>query len=145
MEREINNKIFTKLYLKIKVRGKEISDIIFCKKETTWKKRSIDYSKCEYLLHKNSNSNENMLFLSKTDKTIWKPPLSKSIPPLPPPPLSTKPPISEQFFMTSLFVQISKTRYPSLILGGRELWSYTWLLVLYIPRESLFISTQFLS
>ena len=81
MEREINNKIFTKLYLKIKVRGKEISDIIFCKKETTWKKRSIDYSKCEYLLHKNSNSNENMLFLRKTDKTIWKPPLSKSIPP----------------------------------------------------------------
>ena len=26
------------------------------------------------------------------------------------------------FFMTPLFVQISKTRYPPLILGGRKLW-----------------------
>ena len=53
MEMEINNKIFTKLYLKLRVRGKEISwYIIFQWKETTWKNRSIDYSKCEYLLDK---------------------------------------------------------------------------------------------
>ena len=44
------------------------------KRQTTWKNRSIDYSECEYLPDKNSNSNENMLFLRKTDETIWKPP-----------------------------------------------------------------------
>ena len=54
--------------------------------------RAIDYSKCDYLPDKNSNSNENMLFLRKTDETIWKPPLLRQ------PPLSTNPPISEQFF-----------------------------------------------
>ena len=38
-----------------------------------------------------------------------------------PPPLSTNPPISEQFVHDPLFVQISKTRYPPpLILGGEE-------------------------
>ena len=41
------------------------------------------------------------LFLTKTDETIWKHSLSKRTPPL-----STKPHISEQFFMTPLFVQI---------------------------------------
>ena len=60
MEININIKIFTKI---------------------PWKNRSIDYSKCEYLPDKNSNSNENMLFLRKTDETIWKPPLSKRTPP----------------------------------------------------------------
>ena len=30
--------------------------------------------KCEYLPDKNSNSNENMFFLRKTDETIWNPP-----------------------------------------------------------------------
>ena len=53
MEININIKIFTKI---------------------PWKNRSIDYSKCEYLPDKNSNSNENMLFLRKTDETTWKPP-----------------------------------------------------------------------
>ena len=43
-----------------------------------WKNRSIDYSKCEYLPDKKkySNSNESMLFLKKTDETIWTPPSS---------------------------------------------------------------------
>ena len=68
----INHKIFTKLYLKIRVRGKEIS--FSSKKQTTWKKRAIDYSKCEYLPDKNSDSKKNLLFLRKTDETIWKPP-----------------------------------------------------------------------
>ena len=36
--------------------------------------RSIDYSKCEYLPDENSNSNENMLSLRKTDETNWNPP-----------------------------------------------------------------------
>ena len=53
----INNKIFTKLYLKIGVRGKQISYY-----------------------------NENMLFLRKTDETIWKSPLSKRTPPFQPTP-----------------------------------------------------------
>ena len=53
----------------------------------------MDYSKCEYLPNKNSDSNENMLFLKKTDGLEI--PLSKSThSPL----LSTNPPISEQFF-----------------------------------------------
>ena len=43
------------------------------------KEQSIDYSKREYLPDKNSSSNENMLFLRKTDETIWKLPFSKSI------------------------------------------------------------------
>ena len=44
--------------------------------------RSIDYNKCEYLPDKKkySSSNENMLFLRKTHKTIWKPSLSKRNP-----------------------------------------------------------------
>ena len=49
MEININNKILTK---------------------TTWKNRSIDYNKSEYLPDKNSNSNETKLFLRKTDETI---------------------------------------------------------------------------
>ena len=50
-----------------------------------------------------------MLFLRKTDEAIWKSPLSRSTPP-----------ISQQFVHDPLFVQISKTRYPPLILGGEE-------------------------
>ena len=42
---------------------------------------------------KYSNSNENILFCRKTDKTIWKPPFQLS-----------------SFFMTYLFVQFLKTR-----------------------------------
>ena len=49
----------------------------------------------------------------KTDETIWEAPLSKR----PPPPL-----FLSNFFMTTLFVQILKTRTSSpLILGGRKL------------------------
>ena len=36
------------------------------------------------------------------------------------PPPSTNPPISEQFFMTPLFAQISKTRNPPNFRGGEE-------------------------
>ena len=55
--------------------------------------KSIDYSKCEYLPDKRySNSNGNMLFLRKSDETIWKPPFLRE------PPLSTNRLISEQFF-----------------------------------------------
>ena len=75
--------------------------------------RATDYSKCEYLPDKNSNSNENMFFLRKTDETIWRLPL----PFLRDLPLSTNPLFLSNFFMTRLFVQILKT--PSLlILGG---------------------------
>ena len=37
---------------------------------------------CEYLSDKKkySNSNENMLFLKKTDETIWKPPFLRKLP-----------------------------------------------------------------
>ena len=47
------------------------------------KNRSIDYNKHEYLPDKKNPIvyNENMLFLTKTDEKIWKPPLSKIIPP----------------------------------------------------------------
>ena len=78
----INYKIFTKLYLKIRVRGKEISYAIF-QYQVNHMKEKLDYSKCEYSPDKNSNSNENMLFLRKTDETIWKPPspFSKRTPP----------------------------------------------------------------
>ena len=47
----INNKIFTKFFLKIRVRGKEISHNISVssRKQTTWNNRSTDYSKSENL------------------------------------------------------------------------------------------------
>ena len=64
------------------------------------------------------NSNENMLFLRNTDKTIWRPPFLKD----PPPPFFLiklsisnhffKLSISNHFFITPLFVQILKTRIP---------------------------------
>ena len=57
-----------------------------------------------------SNSNENMLFLRKTDETIWKP-LFQLTP----------------LFMTSLFGQISERRYRG---GGGILgWEETMTLV----------------
>ena len=66
---------------------------------------------------KKSNSNEKMLFRRKTDETVWKPPLSKKTPPSPPPPaILTNPLFLINFFMTPLFVQISKTRTLLLIL-----------------------------
>ena len=49
-------------------------------------------------------------------KQFGNPPLSKMLAP----PISTNPPISEQFFHDPLFVQILKTR-TTLILGGRKL------------------------
>ena len=46
----INNKNFKTFYSKIRVRGKEVFIISFSSgKWTTWKNRSIDYSKHEYL------------------------------------------------------------------------------------------------
>ena len=72
----INNKIFTKLYLKIRVKGKEISYHFLVK--------SKPHERIDLLItasvniyqtkKKYSNSNENMLFLRKTGETIWKPP-----------------------------------------------------------------------
>ena len=44
-----------------------------------------------------------MLFLRKTAETIWNPP--------PRPPLSTNPLFLSNFFLNSIFVQISKTMY----------------------------------
>ena len=70
------------------------------------KNRSTDYSKCEYLPDKNSNSNENMLFLRKTDEITWKPPFLR------------EPPISGQFFLDPPFCPIFKNEIPTLILGG---------------------------
>ena len=51
-----------------------------------------------YQAKKYSNSNENMLFVRKTDETIWKLPFLRE------PALSTNPPISEYFFHDPLFV-----------------------------------------
>ena len=59
-----------------------------------------------YQTKKYCNRNENMLFLRKTDKIIWKLPLSKRTP------LSTNPLFLSNFFITLLFVQISTTRLP---------------------------------
>ena len=83
--------------------------------------RAIDYSKCDYLPDKNSNSNENMLFLRKTDETIWKPPL----PFLRELSLSTDPLFLSNFSMTPVFVQILKTRYnsPPYPCYFRKLWA----------------------
>ena len=56
----------------------------------------------------------------KTDKAIWKPPLSKRTPPL-----STNLLFLSNFFMRSLFIQISKARNPPTFMGrgggGRKL------------------------
>ena len=65
------------------------------RKWTTWKNRSTDYIKHEYL-YEYFNSNENMLFWRKT---VWNPPFNE-------------PPISKQFFHEHLFVQILKIRTP---------------------------------
>ena len=67
------------------------------------------------------NSNENMLFSRKTDKTIWKPPFSKRIPP--PPTFQLTSLVLNNFLMTPRLVQILKIRTP-LILGGRKLCMY---------------------
>ena len=54
-----------------------------------------------------------MLFLRKSDQTIWKPsPLLRE-----PPPLSTIPPISEQFFHDPTIYPNFKNENPPLILG----------------------------
>ena len=70
-----------------------------------------------------SNSNENMLFLRKTDETIWNP-LPLPLPFLRESPLPTNPLLLSNFFMIPLFVQISKMRprppTPRLISGGEE-------------------------
>ena len=74
---------------------------------------------------------KNMLFLRKTDETIWKTSLAKGIPPF------NQPPISEHFFLTPFFVQFSKTRYPlSPNILGKEIYVY-----LYNDK----VITQFLS
>ena len=48
----------------------------------------------------------------KTDKAIWKPPLSKRTPPL-----STNLLFLSKFFMSPLIIQISKTRNPPTFRG----------------------------
>ena len=63
---------------------------------------------------KKSNSNENMLFLRKTDETIWKPPFIRE------PPLSTNPPISEQIFHDPPLCPNFKSKKSPLILGREE-------------------------
>ena len=75
---------------------------------------------------KYSNSNENILFWRKTNKTIWKPPFLRE------PPFTLTPPISEQFFRDPLFVQILNARTPRLILGG---WNYVMALVIISDRN----------
>ena len=73
---------------------------------------------------KYSNSYENMFFWRKTDKTIWKPPFPRQLPS--PHPLSTNPPISEQFFMTRLFVQIFKNKKLHPNFRGKETMPSKW-------------------
>ena len=58
------------------------------KEQTYWLQQAWIVSR-QNKKKKYSNSNENMLFWTKTDETIWMPP---------PFPLSTNLPISDQFF-----------------------------------------------
>ena len=115
MEMEINvlnNKIFTKLYLTIRVRGKTIYYFLV---------KSKPHERTDLLITASMNTNQTKtpivmktcFFLRKTDETIWKSPpfLRESS-------LSTNPLISEQFFHDPLLIQISKTRYPPNIRGG---------------------------
>ena len=58
-----------------------------------------------------------MLFWRKTDETIWKPLFLRETP------LSTNPPISEQFFHVPTFCPNFRNKKSPLILGsGRKLW-----------------------
>ena len=102
---DINNKIFTKLYLKLK-EEKKFHKISFSSKKET---------KCEYLpdIKKYSNSNQNMLF---SRKTIWKPPT----------PFSTNPLFLSNFSMTSLFIQLSKTRNPPKFKGEKTMLTFAY-------------------
>ena len=73
----------------------------------------------------------------KTDKAIWKPPLSKRTPPL-----STNLLFLSKFFMSPLFIQISKTRNPPTF-RGREGGAETMLHILkicYYKVDDSFVS-----
>ena len=63
-----------------------------------------------------------MLFLRKTDETIWQPPLSKMTPP--PPPFQLTPLFLSKFFMTPSLSKFQKQEPPHpphpVILGGEE-------------------------
>ena len=114
----INNKIFTNL-LKNKSKRKRNFIYHFLVKSKPHERIDLLITACVniYQKKKYSNSNENMLFLRKTDETIWNLPipLSKRKP------LSSNPPyfwaifswlFMTLFFQEGVFVQISKARPP---------------------------------
>ena len=89
--------------------------IIIKKKKTTWKNRSIDYNKCEYLPDK-KKSNSKHAFLKENWWNNLETPLF-----LRRTPLSTNPPISEQFFHDPPLCPNFKNETPSNFRGGRKL------------------------
>ena len=71
----------------------------------------------------------------KTDKAIWKPPLSKRTPPL-----STNLLFLSNFFMRPLFIQISKARNPPTFMGGGEETMLHILKICYYKVDDSFVS-----
>ena len=110
----LNNEIFTKLYSKRSKRSFIIYHFLVESKPhekinlLTTASVNIYQTKKTY-----SNSNEKMIFLRKTDETIWKPPS----------PFLREAPISEQFFHDLLLCSNFKNEIPphTLILVGRKL------------------------
>ena len=76
-----------------------------------------------YQTKKYSNSNKNMLSWRKTDETIWKIPFLRE------PPFLLNPLFLSNFLMTSVLVQISKTRRGPLILAEGGNYGTSWLTV----------------
>ena len=97
-----NNKVFTNLWLKIRVREKEISYHFLVESKPHEKmdlliKASVNIYQKKKEKKKYSNSNKNMLFWRKTHETIWDPL-----------PFQLTPLFLSNFLITPLFVQISK-------------------------------------
>ena len=124
----VNNEIFTKLQLKIRVRGKDI----FQQNENHMKEQTIDNNKCEYLPDKQNPMIMKTCFSEgKLIKQFGNPPLSKrTLPPFQPTSLYLS-----NFFMTPLFVQSSKTRIPPTnFRGWQETMDYRQLQIIVAHR-----------
>ena len=108
---------FSKIIVKNKSKRKINFIYHFLVKKSTWKNRSIDYKKCEYLPDKKNPIVMKTCFSKrKLMEQFGNPPLSKWTPP---PSFQLTPLFLSNFFMRGvLFVQISKTRNPSNFSGG---------------------------